>query len=521
VREAIQHTWIERIRIAHERQGRRPLIEFLQRQRWFGGKGKPLADVRVEDAIEIQAGDEPLLLALLLVEYRGGIQERYLVPVSIGPRTDLEEAAVITELPDSSGLQRVCDATSDDGTWRALHDLVAKGKELAGESGCLLGRTMPGRQDELAGPVNTVKVLSTEQSNTSVVFDQRVIMKLIRKVETGVHPDSEVLEFLTTQTSCRDVPPLLGLMTYEASFADAPNPDTIAVVQRFVPNSGNGWSYTMAHLKELQDGVSASSVGHGMDPLKAVRETSAGFMAEIRRLGSITGNLHLALSSRADQKEFCPELITTGDVERWRARMTHFLAEVCRDLRALPVDQRAAVGLSLDEVEGLEAACRDRFGDLGPLATVHTMKIRHHGDYHLGQVLKTDNGFVVIDFEGEPSRPLDERRAKVCPLKDVAGMLRSFNYAAQAALKQSRPASATDIAAMTAWEDEARIAFLDGYRSTAIPGRASFLPASWEDALRVLRAYELDKALYELRYEMWNRPDWLSIPLAGIRSLVR
>jgi maltose alpha-D-glucosyltransferase/alpha-amylase len=169
----------------------------------------------------------------------------------------------------------------------------------------------------------------------------------------------------------------------------------------------------------------------------------------------------------------------------------------------------------------LEAACRDRFGDLKPLATVRTMKIRHHGDYHLGQVLKTDDGFVVIDFEGEPSRPLDERRAKVCPLKDVASMLRSFNYAAQASLAHGRPASATDIAVMTAWETVARTAFLEGYRSTAIPGRASFLPSSWEDALRVLGAYELDKAFYELRYELWNRPDWLSIPLAGIRAMVR
>jgi maltose alpha-D-glucosyltransferase/alpha-amylase len=167
----------------------------------------------------------------------------------------------------------------------------------------------------------------------------------------------------------------------------------------------------------------------------------------------------------------------------------------------------------------LEAACWKRFEDLQLLARRQTAKIRHHGDYHLGQVLKTDDGFVVIDFEGEPARPLAERRAKVCPLKDVAGMLRSFSYAAQATLKQRGQPSATDAGIMTEWEGAARATFLEGYRSVAIPGQASFLPPSWEEALRVVRVYELDKALYELRYELHNRPDWLSIPLAGIRAM--
>jgi trehalose synthase-fused probable maltokinase len=201
--------------------------------------------------------------------------------------------------------------------------------------------------------------------------------------------------------------------------------------------------------------------------------------------------------------------------------MTQFLADVCRDLRGLSVEQRAMAGLSQDEADILEAACRNRFGDLGLLVKGPSVKIRHHGDYHLGQVLNTDEGFVVIDFEGEPARSLEERCAKGCPLKDVGGMLRSFNYATHAVLKQRREVTSTDVALMTEWEGALRVSFLDGYRSVAKPGEAVFLPATWEEALQIVRVYELDKALYELRYEMRNRPDWLPIPLRGIQRLIR
>ncbi|MDH5347997.1 MAG: hypothetical protein OEW13_08820, partial [Nitrospira sp.] len=188
---------------------------------------------------------------------------------------------------------------------------------------------------------------------------------------------------------------------------------------------------------------------------------------------------------------------------------------------ALQPEQQSAVGLMGDDVTGIETACRDRFGDLRLLAQGKAAKIRHHGDYHLGQVLKTTDSFVVIDFEGEPARPLEERRAKVCPLKDVGGMLRSFNYATHAVLKQRPEMSSTAVALMREWEAAVRASFFDGYSSVARPGEAAFLPATWEEALQIIRVYELDKALYELRYEMRNRPDWLSIPLQGIRSLVQ
>jgi maltose alpha-D-glucosyltransferase/alpha-amylase len=302
--------------------------------------------------------------------------------------------------------------------------------------------------------------------------------------------------------------------------ADEAGPATVVVLQRFVRNSGDGWSYTLAHLEALLDD-NRTAVVDGDHPSTAVTGISGPFLREIRRLGEVTAGLHLALSSQTEPEAFCPEPITSRDVERWQTTMAQLLAEVCRELCALPSGQRSAVGLSADEVARLEAACRDRFDDLRLLARRPTAKIRHHGDYHLGQVLKTDDGFAVIDFEGEPARPLEERRAKVCPLKDVGGMLRSFNYAAaQVLLKRREPTAATDAGVTSAWEAATRAAFLEGYRSTAEPGRAVFLPAAWDEAVRVIQVYELDKALYELRYELRNRPDWLSIPLTGLRALV-
>ncbi|MDH4187283.1 MAG: hypothetical protein OEV08_09815 [Nitrospira sp.] len=509
----------ESVLAALDGQGRRPLIEFMQGQRWFGGKGKPLADVRVTDVVGLSPGTDHRLLAILLVEYRGGGTERYVMLLTIRPRGGPDDAGALIELPESPGHEWVCDATGDRDAWRSLYDCAAQEKELAGESGCLTGLVLPQGREALSAPVQDVKILSAEQSNTSVIFDRRVIVKLIRKMDAGINPDSEVLEFLTTQTACRDVPALLGVVTYDDGVADTV-PATVAVLQRFVPNHGDGWSYTLAQLGRLLDEGGKTVTARGENVAKVVADISGTFLCELRRLGEITGGVHVALASRQEPEAFCPEPITGQDVERWQAAMVKHLTGMCHDLRALSPERQSVLGLTGDDVTRLETACRDRFGDLRLMARTGTLKIRHHGDLHLGQVLKIQDGFVVIDFEGEPARPIEERRAKVCPLKDVAGMLRSFNYAAHAMLKQRQAASAAESGLLTEWETAACAAFLDGYHSVAKPGQAGFLPATWDEALRVIQVYALDKALYELRYEMRNRPDWLPIPLAGIRALI-
>jgi maltose alpha-D-glucosyltransferase/alpha-amylase len=516
-----QQGLVEAVLAALNGQGQRLLIQFLQRQRWFGGKGRSLADVRVMDAIVLAHGTDRRLLAFLSVEYRGGGKEIYALPLTVRTIQEANDTKAFTEFGESSAQEWVCDATEEAETWMLLYDAVAKDRELRGHSGSLIGRSMPQRREELAEAVQDARVLSAEQSNTSVIFDRRVILKLIRKLEAGINPDSEVLEFLTTETTCRDVPALLGVMTYDDGLSDEVQPATIAVLQRFVPNVGDGWSYTLAHLATLLDEGGKSVTERGDNLSKAVTEISGEFLSNMRQLGKITGGLHVALASRQEPEAFRPDPVTQRDVELWQTGMTRHLTEVCRDLRALLPERLSASGSTVDEVIRLETACRARFSDLQILFRTKASKIRHHGDYHLGQVLKTTGGFVVIDFEGEPARPVEERRAKVCPLKDVGGMLRSFNYAAQATLKQRKAASAMDVALMAEWEGAARASFLDGYRSVAKPGEAVFLPPTWEQAGLVIKVYELQKALYEVHYEMHNRPDWLPIPLEGLRALVR
>lgn len=519
--QAEQQAWIQQTLVALGGQGRRLLTEFLQRQRWFGGKGKPLTDVRIADAFDLSHGVGRRLLAMASVEYRGGAEEQYVMPLTIRPRMGQDDGRAIVELTGVSANEWVCDATGDSETWMSLYEMMVQSRELAGQLGCLSGRVVPQGREELAKPVREAKVLSAEQSNTSVILDRRAIVKLIRKLDAGIHPDSEVLEFLTTHTTCRDVPALLGIITYDSDVTDETQPATVAVLQRFVPNVGDGWCYTLAHLGKLLDENGKVVIGRGDNLSNTVAAISGPFLAQFRRLGEITAGLHVALASRLEPEAFRPEPITLRDVDQWKVGMTKQLTEVCHDLRALQPEQQSAAGLMSDEVTELETACRDRFDDLRFLAQARAAKIRHHGDYHLGQVLKTTDGFVVIDFEGEPARPLEERRAKVCPLKDVGGMLRSFNYATHAVLKQRPKVSSTDVELMTEWEGGVRASFLDGYCSVARPGEAVFSLATWEEALQVIRVYELDKALYELRYEMRNRPDWLSIPLQGVRRLVQ
>lgn len=515
-----QQILIDRLRAALEGEGRRPLVEFLQRQRWFGGKGRSVIDVRLSDAIALAVDSEPYLLAILAVEYRGGDRESYVAPLSIKAGSEPAAESTVIQLPDTSRRQWVTDATKEADLWKACLKAVAEGKTVLGESGSAMGSPTPGREGELAGPWNTVLVLSGEQSNTSVVFDRRVIMKLIRKAEAGINPEGEVLEFLTTQTACADVPRLLGVMMYDSGLAGEGHLGTLSLVEQFVPNHGDGWSYVLRALAELMEQAGGRAFADGSDLAQLVRDVAGNILGDIRRLGEVTGNLHRALSTPTQTEAFCPEQITAHDCEDWRMRMVRQLVSVCRDLRALPSDQQTAIGLAEDEAADMEAACWKRFEDVRLLARQGTVKIRHHGDYHLGQVLKTDTGFVVIDFEGEPAKPLVERRHKVCPLKDVAGMLRSFNYAAQTIAKRFPP-TASGMAVLEEWERAAREAFLDGYRSQVTPGQATFLPLRWADALRVLKAYELDKALYELRYELRNRPEWSPIPLQGIRRLTR
>ncbi len=511
--------WIDRARSALDTDGGRQLLAFLQRQRWFGGKGRPVVRAYVWDVIALSREPDRLLLGLVGVDYRDGQHERYAMPLVI--RADIQEGdpGALVSFPGSPPSQWVCDATGDAAPWVALCQDIMQSRERSGQSGSLKGRAVLQGKGSWADSVREVKVLSGEQSNTSVVCDQRIILKLLRKVEAGLNPDGEMLEFLTTHPARPSVPTLLGVITYEEPAADQARTATVALLERFVPGSVDGWKYALAHLDTLLN-EGSTRVRPGDIVTQVVEDLSGPFLSEIRLLGETTGALHVALSAEETLEAFRPEPITALDVEQWKEGMAQRADAVCRELRALDLELRRAVGLTDDELTRLPLSCHRRWDALYLLVRAGAAKIRHHGDYHLGQVLKTDDGFVVIDFEGEPARPLDERRAKLCPLKDVGGMLRSFSYAGQVALRHRPGMTATGTGLIAEWEQAARAAFLTGYRAATERRSAGFLPAGWDEALRVVRAYELDKALYELTYELRNRPDWLCIPLTGLRRLI-
>ena len=320
--------------------------------------------------------------------------------------------------------------------------------------------------------------LRAEQSNTSIRFGDALVFKLFRRIQLGgENPEVEIGRFLTERTSFSDTPAVAGTLDYTASDGSLAS---FGLLQEFVPNRGDAWRGTLERLEAVLGG---GAIEPAVQP--------------IGQLGEVTARLHAALASDHELARFAPEGITESDVADWRAALE---AEVRQTAAAL--DQRPDLEPLLDRAAGIEALCGSQ-------------KTRHHGDYHLGQVLeRPDGSFAIIDFEGEPSRPLATRTEKRSPLRDVAGLLRSLDYARHAALRAG-PSDDERARRATAWHDQARQAFLDGYLTTLRPTAPDLLPNEPSGFNAALSALELEKAAYEVRYELSHRPDWLPIPLAA------
>jgi len=323
-----------------------------------------------------------------------------------------------------------------------------------------------------------IVLLKGEQSNTSVRFGDALILKLFRRVQFGPNPEVEIGWFLTEHTEFHGMPAVVGSLDYHAPDGSTAS---VALLQQFVTNVGDAWQTTLRRLRGVLDGD---------DPRPTIDS--------LARMGATTAALHVALAKPGGGPDFDPEPVTDADVAAWRRAIHAELAAAVRGLRqhGHAVDETQLVAHA-DGIEHIRGAS----------------KTRHHGDYHLGQVLEASDGaFVIIDFEGEPSKPLAVRREKRSPLRDVAGMLRSFDYARHAALRASHSA---DTGRATQWYQAVRQAFLDAYVETVRRGAPSLLPS---DIAPALAALELEKAAYEVLYELNNRPDWLPIPLAALTS---
>lgn len=491
--------------------GRGALRSFLVRQRWFAGKARGLETVVIEDWAILDA-DRPVLLLLLQLD-----GERYYVPVAVCPADQAASADLIAGHEDRA----IVDAHENASFIRLLLEAMAAHRDLRARHGRFVCRS-PGPPasgaDSETAPRAIVRI-TAEQSNTSVVVDRTLILKSIRRPQPGVNPDVEILGFLASRTSFRHIPPLRGWIDYVDGQG---NGATVAVLQGFVDNVGDGWRYVLAGLDALCNALESPPVRESTSsPEDRIASLAAPLLRDVRTLGIVTGGLHAALSSDLHEPAFRPELVTYEDIGCWCARIARELEEVAFDTAATGAALPPGLDMIRETLRGSGGRIDSAVGSVGVLGSAHTHKIRVHGDYHLGQVLRTTDGFVVLDFEGEPARALEERTGKYPPVRDVAGMLRSLSYAVHTAAAR-RPAEkrAETLRSLVAWERLARHAFFEGYEAAIKNSPLRLVPASSEELARVCAVFELEKACYELRYELGNRPDWAPIPTDGILQLL-
>ncbi|HEX4039307.1 MAG TPA: maltose alpha-D-glucosyltransferase [Acidobacteriaceae bacterium] len=496
------------------------LPAFLQRQRWFGSKSRTIVRVKIADSVLFD--EHRSALVWLCVDYVDGESDNWLLclAMSFG-----DEAAAIRESHPNQILTPVgstlLSGALHDGLLRgapsALLEILAGGQELRTRNGALFG--MPSSVlATLRGTESLpVRLGSAEQSNTSALFGDRLIMKMFRRQQPGRNPDVEIGRFLTEVARFQNIPPFGGSIEIRREDQE---PSTVILLQGLVQNEGDGWQWTLEELDRYYEGVAAvrSAPPSGLDT-QAVREYAAIQLDAAAVLGRRTAEMHLALAS-GDDPAFSPVAPHPHDLEALRDSLMLHASKVFDTLKTslsrLPDDTVEAAALTLSR----RAALLGKFRALASLVDPGQW-IRIHGDYHLGQVLRSRADFVILDFEGEPARSLAERRAKLSPLKDVAGMVRSFSYAAFSALTQYTTRRPEDFPQLEpwarAWESGVTGEFLTSYRVTMAD--SPIVPTSPQDFDTLLQVYVLDKALYELVYELNNRPAWIRIPLHGILSL--
>lgn len=453
------------------------LLATLPNQRWFGHKDNALAGVDLVDEVVLTDGPPALVIAIIAVNFEGEIVY-YQLPL----------------LVEEDGRAR--DAVEEPERLAVLGELMARGDSVKGNSG-IFHFGGPGL-DPLAEPPGRsgIRVIGAEQSNTSIVFDESIILKIFRRVSVGVNPDLELNRLLTSE-GFDHVPAQVGEMTYEGPL----NGDEIAmdlgIAQQFLADGTDAWEDIARRLRAFYDEVDTADAPE--DQRFLTEERAGDVLEQIGELGEVVASMHVTLSRDEIEPDLAPVPMETEDVAELRTRIEEALAGANR-----VADLADQINERLSTLESVE--------DAGA-------KTRVHGDLHLGQVMTTPRGWMVLDLEGEPLRSLSERRSKQSPLKDVAGMLRSFNYAAVAALFDRGEPGSDEWNRLepwaNCWENLARERFLSGYLTRAHEGR--FLPADKDALAALLGAFEIEKALYELAYEESHRPDWVRIPEHGIR----
>jgi maltose alpha-D-glucosyltransferase/alpha-amylase len=465
------------------------LLAFLKTKRWFGDKARRIRAVTVRDSVPVEwpNSDKPFSVLRLDVEADEG--------------TSTYQAFI------ERGTGRMNDALEDPDFRRGLIDAFVQ--DLVFEQDAVRWRfTSEGKGTLVAPPTAVIRLSGAEQSNSSVIVDGQAILKLFRKLEPGIHPDVEVTRFLTIDRQFVNVPVLLGTVAFEDSHGT-----TIAgMLQELVPGAVDGWTHALRMARAFLDG--------GQRRRTATADSDdADFGGDAEQLGIVTRALHETLASGDPGTDFERRPVGDDDLRRWTQQTTAMIDRATTSLRRA-IDAGSVPARALGQANAV-AQAGDRVASrmlqgARAMGTDRGSKTRTHGDYHLGQLLRSATGqFLVIDFEGEPARPLSERRAHQSPLRDVAGMLRSFAYAA--AVGAAEAGGGADVGERARrWERETRDAFLRGYFREHSAGKNAILPSRRENADRLLTLFETEKIFYELQYELDHRPEWVWIPLSGI-----
>jgi maltose alpha-D-glucosyltransferase/alpha-amylase len=531
------------------------LPAWLARQRWFGAKTRPIHRIRIANFVTLpssSAGSSqaasgqsstipdpsniPTALFFLEIAYDEGEPDTYQLPLALSSARELEAItsaapnSIIAALTTPTGPAILHDATVREDFRQAVLKLIEDQAKLpAGavseNAGSLAGCTSSAYAGVRGAEPLPARVSSAEQSNTNILFDRKMILKLFRRLEPGQNPDVEIGRFLTEVAHFPRIATFLGqidLKTEEES-------TTTAMLQQLVANEGDGWQWTLDDLGRFYESVSGCPAPPASDPAtlltdgqipREADEKAGLYLAAAGLLGRRTAELHLALAIQTDDLAFQAEPFTAEDLALDARRID---TQIHRTLDALRAGMAKLTDLTADDAATILSRRIELFARAHAItkATPSGSRIRIHGDYHLGQVLRARGDFVLLDFEGEPARSLAERRRKQSPLKDVAGMLRSFSYAAYSGLDQyvqRHPDAHRSLEPWARlWENAACTAFLNSYKQTTAANPALLPEPAQAQAL--LNAYLLEKALYELLYELNNRPTWVRIPLIGILSL--
>jgi maltose alpha-D-glucosyltransferase/alpha-amylase len=544
------------------------LPNYLQRQRWFGAKSRTIASVCVIDSVPLPRGNavaaqnsealprsgpsaSACAIVFLELTYDDGMVDTYQLPLCITSGDEIERVreaganAIVATLDTASGPAVLHDGTSDEGFRQRLLSLIERNGDLPSAKGRVQGQRSSAYTEARGDETLIGRTGSAEQSNTSILYGGKLILKLFRRLQPGENPDTEIGRFLTETAHFPHIAPFLGDIRVLQEGRGSGEPTTLAMLQGLVQNEGDGWQWTLEELSRYFDSCASCPAPQdiGSAPtfvtetaVPADAEEHAGlYLKSAAHLGRRTAEMHLALATPTENKAFRAEQFTSDDLARDAARIEVQITNSLDALRRGMVQMSTSSTDSADNESTSDIAAtilsqrRDLLSRARRLAGVEPglagRRIRIHGDYHLGQTLRSKADFVILDFEGEPARPLEERRVKQSPLKDVAGMLRSFSYAAYAGLNafmQRRPAAAAQenrpLEQWTKlWVNAVSTEFLAAYKTT-MAGSGGLL-ADPAQAQALLNAYLLEKALYELLYELNNRPAWVRIPMIGILGL--